>query len=337
MDFTTTVLKNDLMEWAEKAGAQFHKSQNEWRSHCPIHGGDNKTAFVIYEEGGKQHWKCYTGPCGGGDVVDFIQAWRGCDKLTAYRILGGEEKVDPAQIARLAAEHAERAANQLQAEIERAQKALAELRRVQSWLTYHANLTDETRELWRSRGIPNRWQDYWQFGYCANFAVGTPDGTHYTPSLTIPIVDENSQVVNVRHRLLNPPKPNDKYRPDRPGLSASPFLAYLGCGYEPERILVVEGEIKAAVTFQALWHREEEPTQVIGIPGKSQFRNIADKLDGHEVYICLDPDADQQAREFAGMVHGRVINLPVKIDDAILSGDLDKRGLLFRMKTARKA
>jgi hypothetical protein len=337
MDFTGTILKSDLLEWAEKAGAQFHRSGHEWRSRCPIHKGDNPDGFAVWQEAGKQKWKCFSGSCGMGDVIDFIQAVNGCDNKTAYQILGGETRSDPAEVARRAAEHAAQAAQQLQTEIDRAQRALDELHRVQSWLTYHANLTDERRQLWRERGLSDEWQNYWQLGYCDKFTVGTTDGPHQTATLTIPIKDEREEVVNVRHRLLTPPRPNDKYRPDRPGLTSAPFLAYSQAGYDTERVFVVEGEIKSMVTFRTIFRRNEEPIQVIGIPGKSQFHAIVDRLQGHEVYICLDPDADEQAREFAGMVHGKVLHLPVKIDDAILAGDLDKRGLEFRMRYARKA
>jgi len=52
---------NDLLQIAEQAGAEFHKvSANDYRSHCPLHGGDNKSAFTIYLDGGVQKYKCFT-------------------------------------------------------------------------------------------------------------------------------------------------------------------------------------------------------------------------------------------------------------------------------------
>lgn len=338
MDITSVVLANDLLAWAEKAGAQFHKENAGWRSHCPIHAGNNKSAFSVYEEGGKQKWKCHTGPCGGGDVVDFVMKWQGCDLKAAYEILGGERKPDPLAVARAAQEQAERAAAQLQSEIERSQRVLDDLRRTQSWLTWHANLLedDSRRQLWRKRGLPDDWQDYWQLGFCPKFTI-LHDGVNYnTPTLTIPVLDELDQLVNVRHRLLSPPVPNDKYRPERPGLAAAPFIAYRTAGYDADRILVVEGEIKAAVTFSTIY-RDTERLQVIGIPGKNAYRSIVDKLRGHEVYICFDPDADAQAEQAAREVGGKVMTIPMKIDDAILAGCLDRRSLYLRMKAARKA
>ena len=42
----------------------------DFRCCCPLHGGDNPTAFTWNYENGL--WYCFTGDCGGGDVFDFI-------------------------------------------------------------------------------------------------------------------------------------------------------------------------------------------------------------------------------------------------------------------------
>lgn len=42
------------------------------RGPCPIHRGDNRTAFAH----GDEWWHCYT-RCGGGDVIALVQAIRG--------------------------------------------------------------------------------------------------------------------------------------------------------------------------------------------------------------------------------------------------------------------
>ncbi len=49
------------------------------------------------------------------------------------------------------------------------------------------------------------------------------------------------------------------------------------------------------------------------------------------------PDADAQAEQAAREVGGKVMTIPMKIDDAILAGCLDRRSLYLRMKAARKA
>jgi hypothetical protein len=42
------------------------------RCACPIHGGDNPTGFSAWKKGGEEwRWKCFTGDCGSGDVLDL--------------------------------------------------------------------------------------------------------------------------------------------------------------------------------------------------------------------------------------------------------------------------
>ena len=46
------------------------------RCACPIHGGDNPTAFVINED---FLWSCHTGDCGAGDVFTFVELMEDMD------------------------------------------------------------------------------------------------------------------------------------------------------------------------------------------------------------------------------------------------------------------
>lgn len=336
MEINAVLLKNDLIEIAEQAGAQFHKSNSEWRSACPLHGGDNKNAFAVYTgSDGKQRYTCFSGDCGSGDIFDFVMRWKGCNFVDAYHFLGGHDSIDPAEIAR-AAELREQRARQAKEEKEREHaRAMLDLQTARAWEAYHANLDDKSRNLWHKRGIEDDFIDWWQFGYCQAFTVMSDGARFITPSLTIPIMDTTGEIINIRHRLLQPPNANDKYRPDRPGLPAAPFIAYAALGYDLDRILVVEGEIKAAVTFQELWS-DNVQTQVIGIPGKNNFRAVAEHLKGHEVYILFDPDATQQAMEAAQSVGGKYIPFPMKIDDAINSGAINKADVLRLIRMGRK-
>jgi len=57
------------------------------RGACPIHKGDNRTAFAH----GDEWWHCYT-RCGGGDVIALVQAIRGGsfrDALTWLAVFAG--------------------------------------------------------------------------------------------------------------------------------------------------------------------------------------------------------------------------------------------------------
>lgn len=51
---------------------------------CPLHGGDNPTAFRVHLARGL--WNCFTA-CGGGDIVDLICKIEKCTKASAAHIL----------------------------------------------------------------------------------------------------------------------------------------------------------------------------------------------------------------------------------------------------------
>lgn len=327
--------RTDLLALVEKAGSQPKRMGADYRCACPLHGGNNPTGFAIYNEGGKQHWKCYTRDCGGGDAIDFVMKWQGIGLPQALEYLGGGRQIDRAELAKIASERAERAAKELEAQIARAQATLTELRQAQTWLRYHEQLEqdDQRRQLWRERGIPDVWQDLWFLGYAPSFSVSTSFGQWHTPTLSIPIFSEGepSEPISLRHRLINPPSPTDKYRPDRAGLKAAPFIA--DPENKPENVLVVEGEIKAMVAYITL---DSTKWQVMGIPGKRIFRDLIPQLEGRRVVICLDPDALNEAEEMARLVNGRVMEVTDKIDDAI-NAELINTDMLRRLiRAARK-
>jgi len=329
--------ENDLVQIAEHAGAIFKKSNGEWRSHCPIHNGDNKNAFAVYTVGSEQHYKCFTREeCGTGDVIDFVQKKYGYSFNQACEWLGGEQIQDPIQVARLAEERARRNIEELEAATNKALGVLKELRETETWLQYHLSLEENkaAQKIWEQNGIPVDWQNYWQLGYCNNFTIMTDAGKWTSPTLTIPIFSgENWDLQNIKHRLLNPYKPGDKYRPEKPGLTATPFYCNPEMMLEANQILIVEGEKKAMVTYLTI---EDSSIQIIGLPGKNQWRSLLNKFASQSIYILLDPDAIDQAREFSKLVNGRIISLAMKVDDAIIDGALDKNGIRRLLAGARR-
>ena len=331
----TALASADLVQLAEQAGSKLRRQGAEWRGNCPLHGGDNPTGFAVYTgQDGKQRWQCFSGDCGHGDMIDFVARWHGTDLAGALRYLTGDTQPDPAIVQRLATERAERAAEALKAEIARAQAALDDLLASQRVDTFAANLqaNERARHLWRKCGIIDEMQDYWRLGFCPSFYLA--DGEK-TPTLTIPVFGEGWELRTLRHRLLNPPSPDDKYRPDRAGLGSHIFMADPDLAWNAGRVLVVEGEKKAMVVYQTL----DDPTmQVIGIPGKTAAQQVIAALGdgGRDVVVCLDPDAQAESQSLARQVGGRVLMLVDKIDDAILSGSLNKSAIKWLLKTARR-
>lgn len=94
MDWTIEDIKARITvrELAEEAGAIFRRDS----SRCPLHGGDNPTAFHVYD--GDRMWKCFTGCPEGqnsGDVFAFYMAWRKVDFATAKAELAARCGIDP--------------------------------------------------------------------------------------------------------------------------------------------------------------------------------------------------------------------------------------------------
>jgi len=321
----------NLLQLVERAGGKPRRVSSEWRCACPIHKGDNPTGFAVYDD--EMRWKCFTGDCGGGDAIDFVVKWQGISFLQACQYITGEKPLTPIEAAQLATQAAERAEQRLQRTIDEAQAALDELRSARRWLDYHRNLDDpekQFRQLWRARGIPDAYQDLWQLGGAVSFSCQTHQGRWITDTLTIPVREMGGEVANVRHRLINPPSHNDKYRPERPGLSTKPFICDTDLA-DPQRVVVVEGEIKAAVFYLTL---DDPKTQVIGLPGKTQFSTIAGLVGDGAIYIP-DPGAE---RDWANTVkgRGRVAIVSDKVDDMINKYALGKDWAQALLRNARK-
>ena len=188
-----------------------HVSQySTWR--CPFHDERTPGGFRVWGDG----YKCFS--CGAhGDAIAWLTEYRKLDFTQAVTVLNGGQPVtniQPQDRLQQAQINAERAAAELEQKIIKAQAALTELRAAQSWVRYHDQLTDQSRQTWTSWGVTEFFQDFWQLGYDPCHIIWTDSGEWQTPTYTIPIFEPESwNVLNVRHRLVNPPKPNDKYRP----------------------------------------------------------------------------------------------------------------------------
>ena len=319
--------KADLRELVEKAGGHIEKS----RCACPLHGGNDTNAFAIYHKDGRDLWKCFSNDCGGGDVIDFVMKWRGYDFKRACEFLGGDVHADPVEMERLARERVERTRIELEQKQLAYEAALKELQFAEKHLHYHNTMKEWARGMWLARGLDDGMQDFWTLGACEDFVI---NGDYHTPTLTIPILDEQRQLLNIKHRLVNPQKQNDKYRPERSGLgSFPPFLAIPEMGYEGDLIIVTEGEIKAMVTWATV---SEMNIQVIGVPGRSQFKALSEKLQKKNVVVIPDPGAEKDAYDFAKSVQARYLPMPDKVDDYILQTGINSNDFNRLIKQSRK-
>lgn len=329
-----TILSNaDLRDLATKAGSII---DNHGRGVCPLHGGANDSAFSIFKKDGKEYWKCFTGDCGAGDAITFVQKWQNMDFRQACAFLGGDIASDPVAMEQSARERLERAKVEHEESRQRMEARRAELQVAQLHLHYHETMQDWARAEWITRGLDESWQGFWTLGACDDKKIMFKGEEYHTPTITIPLVDTKYNLLNIKHRLINPPKVNDKYRPEREGLGTfPPFIAFPDVGYEAERIWIMEGEIKAMVTAtispSATW-------QFIGVPGQDSFEKLPMELfKNKEVIVVPDPGAEVKAWNFANKIGAKYLHIPDKIDDLILANDYEANWINVMSKQARKA
>jgi hypothetical protein len=343
MDIRDVKDKTDLLTLVEQAGARLHKRSAGWSCACPIHGGDNETAFSIYPTKDGLRWKCFTNTCGGGDVIDFVMAWQKLDFVRALQYLTGETGVDKERMAQLAAE---RQAWAVQEHENQAALAADTLKRIQDerpWEQYELALEEspEGQKLWEDAGVPRVWQLLWHLGYSpdSQFFVRKEGTYHHTPTLVIPVWEVGWKIVNIKHRLLVPPSTGDKYRYQFGGLPVRPWLADPDLANEKAECLVVcEGEKKAMVAYQCI---DKGCIQVVGIGGKkAEQRGLLAvyAAAAHRVYVILDPDATDEAEQMCRELgdKARLVDLPGKVDDLILQYHLTSHALWSIVKQSRK-
>jgi hypothetical protein len=334
--------RSDLMQLAEQAGATLHKTGSEYRSTCPLHGGHNHSGFAIYSSGKK--WKCFSGDCGGGDVIEFVKVWRNIGFIQAVEFLGGDMKIAPAEYEQIARQRYENEQAELQRQIAITEKALADFRQAKAWTRYYEQMDDEgKRACWYARGYTDEMIDYFQVGYTPNFGYYYDDILYHSQTITIPIWQADKSIAGVKHRLLSPRDEGDKYRPDVSDLPSQPIHCDYYDGANAKNVLYIEGEIKAEVTYFAL---NTPGWQVIGLPSKTIFRkdgtlakNVASTLEfykGRNSVVLLDPDAKEQAVKLAKYLKGSYILLADKIDDLIIDESLGRDDLLGLIDQARR-
>lgn len=339
-DLETIRRELNLLTLAEHAGADLRLQYGEWRGPCPIHGGDNKSAFVIYEKSGRLRWHCFTGDCnergGGCDEFSFLVAMTGKTFAEVVKDIREKKASVPTAPKEPTVEELARRVEKVEKELAETKRRLDEIERWkqrQPWQQYHENAPEWVAGEWRKAGVYDSWQSFWRLGGTDTFTYSCDGMKYKSPSLTIPVFDEHFQCATVRHRILNPYDKNDKYRPDMVGLGSHPFLGDPDLGFGAGRTVVVEGEKKAMVVFQTL---DLPGVQVIGIPGKGIWREVAEKIKGQTPLILLDPDAQPQAAKMAADVGGaKVVEFGRKIDDAIIKHGLTKSWLIGLFKSAK--
>jgi hypothetical protein len=339
MDTASSLKENFDLLAAVEGMVQLKRTGKWYIGPCPAcNEGDDRFNMMQTPNG----WRWHCRKCAPGrywDSIDLMQKVWGTSFAHTVERMSGEsashntpitgDDTGPAKDLERAIERARRAKEQLEKDLAEAERALQELRSARHWEQYHRNLTNQTRQIWAYRGVPEFWQDWWQLGYdpCKKFLYKNANkewAEWATPTLTIPVFAPEWKPMQIKHRLLSPPTPNDRYRPEMNGIPPQLWLS------DPSRpvegpTLVVEGEIKGMVTAATY---DDERLMVAGLPAKNPGQAaLATLANADPIYLLLDPDAQETARAMVdelGKERTRNIFLPMKVDDAIIRYELGK-------------
>lgn len=304
----------------------YRKNSTEYASACPQCGGEDR--FIM-----KLDSNATGGPLGWCRQCEW-KWWPGKDD--DWR--PSEEELQ-AQ-----AREREKA---LEKAIAEAQQTLEELRSARKWCEYHQGLSETAREAWKARGVDQWLIDLYELGWKQDFILWKKNGGNWekwwkSPSLTMPIWNQERLVQNIKHRLTNPPDSHYRYRYEKRGLGSPAFY----CTEESEGPLwLVEGEIKSLVLYGEIY---QEGIQIAGLGSKTPSQETLEEFKDYEpIYFIPDPDAftkptKDKPHAAYKVVQGlgpsrvRVIRTPMKIDDMITGEMIERMDILNMRKTARR-
>lgn len=219
-----------------------------------------------------------------------------------------------------------------------AERELEHISAIKKWLQYSDMKDEAAREWWRKRGIPYGHQEFWSLGW--DFDMNRWG----YPSATIPLFDQQGNILNIKHRLQVPKAEESKvgkYRYNVPGLPQPMFL----CNPElplDNHVIAVEGEVKSMVVWATL---DDPAACIVGLPGLNPAPHITDTLAKVDaVTLVLDPGADERGPDgwskmgklvqAIGRQKTSVLVPPLKVDDGILMAHLDKRDVRVMIESA---
>lgn len=336
---------NDAADLAEIASrwVRLHAYRSDWRGICPFHNGRNAN-FIVYQStragSTRMLWKCMSRDCGAGNAIQFLMKIAPLEfphEFAAARyILGRPAEPErprwtPPPVA--------------QPPLEPLQLAAANYHDL---LRLRIPVDTTAAQLWEQAGLTEDVQAHFRVGYGPPrewYAGKKDDGTWVTfrsPSLTIPVV-AGGVVRTIRHRLLQPHAPNDKYRPERKGDGTHLFN---GDGVEQATdVLVLGGEKKVMVAHGFGLHHIAHP--VCATAGEGYWTGpdaeaALERLDNAErIYFLLDPDAATRRRaELAAKRLGRrgfVVRIPHKLDDWLVAAGEQLDPLMWIIRQLQEA
>lgn len=133
-----------------------------YRGPCPLHGSSNNSSFIVNDDKGS--WKCWSGDCGSGSVIDYYFA--------THPELDPSSGRDQAEVLRALADYAHITLEERPGSRTRHHSSSALKKAFDSFALWcHKNLVtenypDEFDTYLDERDISDDWIDTWKIGYC---------------------------------------------------------------------------------------------------------------------------------------------------------------------------
>jgi hypothetical protein len=299
---------------------------------CPFCGGDDR--FNLKSTRNGDLWICRK--CGNGKYESAIgylmkrNNWSFIEAKNHVFSTNGESLEKRERVVRVVSKKRK----------ERLDAKLREYTTQEIWEALHRRMAEEEvhRQWWRDNGVPDEWQDYLSLGWTPEKRyISSKDGeTHASSAYTIPYFLLSKQFVTMQYRMCGDVPVSDRYR----------FEYDLGTSYYMttptmpigKNVIICEGAKKGIVT--RLYAPDMNEFTVLSIPSKQDFGGIESAVkDAEKIWIVLDPDAEDRAEKLAsniGIRDALVVSVPVKLDDAFMSGILTPKSFQVILKQGVK-
>lgn len=216
--------------------AQRVKGSGNVRSCCPIHQGDNDSAFVFSES--QKLWYCHTGCQRGGDVFDFVMELDECNFMTAVRKLAELFNVT------VDWENEEIEENPFREEARAFIEAMMKKKNVHVLPPFKIPSDMQMVKINEYRGYSQDTIEWWKLRYCTEGELAD--------RLIIPFEDVDKRLVGITGRAMKGQPEKFMHRPRN--LHTGYFLTGLGRNLEHVReannsVKIVEGVFDCARWF----------------------------------------------------------------------------------------
>ena len=269
------------------------------RAMCPLHGGNNESAFsILYDQKGAKcfHWWCRTGCQAHGDIIDFVIRKNSCSFWEACEALMDLVGIDKNELDR----------TEINQELLQERKDLSAFHREIVGImedketprvvpTEYINedfiqrCLERRNDYFKNRGFLDSTLDLFEIGFCPAYDSPWKTCIERPQRVTIPLRDENFRLTGISGRVLKEHETIPKYKivkgsNKRDILYGLHFTApYI---VESREVVVVEG-------FSDLWRCWEAGIKnVVALTGKDILPFHINKILSmcHSVVNALDVD-----------------------------------------------